>query len=275
MRRHNATSLPLWKWILELIIGAILFSAIYGFGWVLPGIPQPAVKYAAIIIAALFFLALFLLWTRLFEKRWHWDLIGRNVGKHLLGGISIGVAYFIAVTAILFAAGCYSARYASPHWDYILLNLCFYFFVACGEEVIFRGIIFRLIDDRLGIWWALGISALIFGFAHITNPGASIWSSVAIAIEAGVLLGAAYKYANSLWLPIGIHWAWNFTQGNVFGFAVSGGNTEESILSATLSGPDIITGAGFGPEASIIALALGLALSAFFIWRILVARNTE
>ena len=90
-----------------------------------------------------------------------------------------------------------------------------------------------------------------------------------IAIEAGVLLGAAYKYTNSLWFPIGIHWAWNFTQGNVFGVAVSGGDIEESILSATLSGPDIITGGSFGPEASIIALLLGSILSAFFLWKIL------
>lgn len=127
--------------------------------------------------------------------------------------------------------------------------------------------------DRFGLWWALGISALIFGFAHMINPSASIWSSVAIAIEAGVLLGAAYKHTNSLWFPIGIHWAWNFTQGNVFGFAVSGGDIEESILTATLSGPDIITGGSFGLEASIISLILGTLLSAFYLWKILKSQH--
>ena len=71
-----------------------------------------------------------------------------------------------------------------------------------------------------------------------------------------------------LWFPIGIHWAWNFTQGNVSGFAVSGGDTEESILTATLSGPDIITGGSFGPEASIVALTLGTILSAFYLRKI-------
>ena len=119
----------------------------------------------------------------------------------------------------------------------------------------------------------LGISALIFGFAHIINRSASIWSSVAIAIEAGVLLGAAYKYTNSLWFPIGIHWAWNFTQGNVFGFAVSGGDIEESILTGTLSGPDIITGGSFGLEASIISLILGTILSTFYLWKILKSQH--
>ena len=179
----------------------------------------------------------------------------------------------MVLSGILYVTGCYGAQYASPHWSYILVNLSFYFLVACGEEVIFRGIIFRMIDDRFGLWWALGISALIFGFAHIINPSASIWSSVTIAIEAGVLLGAAYKYKNSLWFPIGIHWAWNFTQGNVFGFAVSGGDIEESILTATLSGPDIITGGSFGLEASIISLILGTILSAFYLWKILKSQH--
>ncbi|MCI7497174.1 MAG: CPBP family intramembrane metalloprotease, partial [Prevotella sp.] len=77
----------------------------------------------------------------------------------------------------------------------------------------------------------------------------------------------------SLWFPIGIHWAWNFTQGNVFGFAVSGRDIEESILTATLSGPDIITGGSFGLEASIISLILGTILSAFYLWKILKSQH--
>lgn len=193
--------------------------------------------------------------------------------KNIFCGISIGFLFFVVLSGILYVTGYYSSQYASPHWSDILVNLSFYFLVACGEEVIFRGIIFRMIDDRFGLWWALGISALIFGFAHMINPSASIWSSVAIAIEAGVLLGAAYKYTNSLWFPIGIHWAWNFTQGNVFGFAVSGGDIEESILTGTLSGPDIITGGSFGLEDSIISLILGTILSAFYLWKILKSQH--
>lgn len=103
---------------------------------------------------------------------------------------------------------------------------------------------------------------------HMITPNATIWSSIAIAIEAGLLLGAAFKCAKSLWLPIGIHWAWNFTQGNVFGFSVSGHEKEESILDAVTTGPSYLTGGEFGPEASIIALLLGTMLSAYYIWRI-------
>lgn len=124
-----------------------------------------------------------------------------------------------------------------------------------------------MIDERFGTWWAIGVSALLFGFVHIFQPNASVWSSIAIAIEAGVLLGAAFKFSGSLWLPIGIHWAWNFTQGNVFGFSVSGTGKGESILNSMVNGPDLVTGGDFGPEASVVAVALGTLLSAIFIWQ--------
>jgi len=102
---------------------------------------------------------------------------------------------------------------------------------------------------------------------HIAQPGATWWSSLAIAIEAGLLLGAAYKLAGNLWLPIGIHWAWNFVQGNIFGFEVSGSDAGEALLQATVEGPEIFTGGAFGAEASVIAVIVGMAMSIWFIIR--------
>lgn len=275
MSTENIKRLPLWKWLLELIPGAVILTIIYIFSQGLEGIPQPLAKDAALIAAGFLLLVLFMLWTRWFEKQWRWDLLTREPDKNILCGLATGFANFVMITGILYISGCYHAMYASPQWSQIFTNLCVFFLVACGEEAIFRGIIFRMIDERWGLWWALGISALIFGFAHIFNSNATIWSSVAIAVEAGVLLGAAYKYADSLWLPIGFHWAWNFTQGNVFGFAVSGGEGGESILLAETKGPDIITGGAFGPEASIIALILGILISAWFLWKILTRRDSR
>ena len=96
---------------------------------------------------------------------------------------------------------------------------------------------------------------------HYWNPGASLWSSCAIAIEAGLLLGAAYKHFGTLWLPIGIHWAWNYVQGNVLGFAVSGVQTSDKVFSPIITGPDWITGGAFGAEASVPAVGIGLLLT--------------
>ena len=136
--------------------------------------------------------------------------------------------------------------------------------VGVGEEVLFRGIVFRMIDDRWGTVVALVVSALIFGFVHITNNNATVWSSVAIAVEAGLLLGAAYKWSGTLWVPIGIHWSWNYFQGPVFGFAVSGNGTP-SLITPVIQGSDWLTGGSFGAEASIPAFVLGLTLAIVFL----------
>lgn len=218
------------------------------------------------ITSGLVIIGLFLLWARGFEKGWRLDTSSKP--RKLWSGFTIGVLYFCAVTGVLAAIGSYSACYASPHWGLIVVCLCLNFLVACSEEVIFRGLLFRLIDERFGFWRAIGISSFVFGFAHIFQPDATIWSSIAITVEAGLLLGAAYKYAGTLWFPIGIHWAWNFAQGNVFGLDVSGGGAEESIMNATLTGPDFITGGSFGTEASIITPILGVLLSGIFIYLI-------
>ena len=132
----------------------------------------------------------------------------------------------------------------------------------------FRGVLFRWIDEKWGFAAALIVSSLLFGLVHIANENATLWSSIAIAIEAGLLLGAAYKWAGTLWLPIGIHWAWNFAQGNIFGFAVSGEKAGESLLQARIEGAGWLTGGAFGAEASVVAVAAGLLLSAWFVYRI-------
>ena len=159
--------------------------------------------------------------------------------------------------------------YEIEEYDFNIISLtgCFIFYlvIAVGEEIVFRGIIFRMIAERWNVAMALVVSSLLFGAMHIINPDASVWSSIAIAIEAGLLLGAAYSFSGNLWLPIGIHWAWNFMEGNIFGFYVSGQPENYRLLTPSISGPDILTGGDFGPEASIIAVVFGIVLSARFI----------
>ena len=268
----HVKSMPIWKWTIELVLGILIFFIIDGVAQTAFLIESQWLKSVAFIISGIAIIGLFQLWTRAFEKEWRMDTIS-GLWK-LFGGITVGALFFCAVTGILAAIGAYSASYAHPHWGMIMILLCFYFLVACAEEVMFRGLLFRLIDERFGFWWAIGISSLLFGFTHIVNPGATVWSSIAIAVEAGVFFGAAYKYAGTLWLPIGMHWAWNFTQGDVFGFEVSGTGATESIMNATLTGPDIVTGGDFGPEASIITAILGIILSGLFIY-LVHSRNTR
>lgn len=271
MTQNNST--PIWKWIIEFALGVPAFLAIYVFLQNATQVASTTASMVMLLFSAAALIGLFLLWTRLFEKEWRTDLLTKSPARNITVGMAVGVLYFVVISAVLASFGCYNASYAHPAWHIILLNFLFYLLIACGEEVIFRGIIFRMIDERFGFWWALVVSALIFGFIHLITPNASIWSAIAIVIEAGVLLGAAFKYSGGLWLPIGIHWAWNFTQGNVFGFSVSGHDKEESILNSLISGPDILTGGEYGPEASIFSVVIGCLLSAYFVWKYLKKRT--
>ena len=134
-----------------------------------------------------------------------------------------------------------------------------------AEELVFRGVLFRLLEDSFGTTVALVLSAAVFGLLHGANPGATLVSTVAIAVEAGVLLAAAYAWSRSLWLVMGLHFAWNFTEGGIFGAAVSGG-AMKGVLNFPLSAqaPALLSGGRFGPEASVVAVGVCFALAAVF-----------
>jgi CAAX protease family protein len=127
--------------------------------------------------------------------------------------------------------------------------------VAVCEELLFRGILFRIMEERLGTVISLLVSMVLFGATHLVNPNATLWGALSISLTGGIMLASAYVVTRSLWLPIGLHFAWNFSQGGIFGVAVSGSDTaSEGLLSTALSGPSLLTGGTFGPEASLLAL---------------------
>jgi uncharacterized protein len=134
------------------------------------------------------------------------------------------------------------------------------------EEMFFRGILFRWFEEFAGTWAALFLTSALFGVAHIYNPNATWFSSFAIAVEAGVLLGGVYMLTRSLWMPIGLHAAWNFTQGFIFDVPVSGVDSQ-GMVEARLSGPEMLSGGEFGLEASLLALLVATAAGVWFVLR--------
>ena len=133
------------------------------------------------------------------------------------------------------------------------------------EEVIFRGILFRFLEQFGGSWFALAVSSLLFGFAHAGNDNATLFSSFAIAIEAGLLLGGAYMVTRNLWFAVGLHFGWNVVQGYIWDVAVSG-NDVDGLVEARMSGPELVSGGAFGLEASVIALTLATLFGVYFVW---------
>lgn len=258
-------NMPYWKWALLLAASLVLAVLLYGIGSLVSLVPQEWLRWPLYIVTCVLMVWLYSLVVRWFEKEPAHDLPLGKLPAHLGSGFALGLCYFILVVCIMMAAGCYRITGFGKDLRGILEFFFMFTVVAVGEEILFRGVLFRWIDEQFGFAAALVVSAFVFGLVHISNPGGSWWSSIAIAIEAGLLLGAAYKYSGTLWLPIGIHWAWNFSQGNIFGFEVSGGDAGASLFIPSIQGPAIVTGGEFGAEASIIAVVLGAALATWFI----------
>lgn len=131
------------------------------------------------------------------------------------------------------------------------------------EELLFRGALFRIVEEWLGSWASVVISSVVFGFVHLMNPAATLTGAIFISIEAGLLLAAAFMLTRRLWLGIGFHISWNYTQSAVFGGVVSGGVAEPGLFKTVITGSDLITGGSFGLEASLIPCILATATGAF------------
>ncbi|MCK5130813.1 MAG: CPBP family intramembrane metalloprotease [Candidatus Sabulitectum sp.] len=132
------------------------------------------------------------------------------------------------------------------------------------EELITRGIIFRLVEKWAGSLIALLVVAVEGGLTHATNPNATLWSSVAVGLEFGILMTLVYMATRNLWVISALHFAWNFTMGGIFDIAVSGTDTR-SLFKAAFEGPAWLTGGAFGMEAGTPAIVITIVSSVILI----------
>jgi len=175
--------------------------------------------------------------------------------KHLGLGLGAGLVVFSAAVAVAALLGVYRVTGEGDASGLLAALIGPALFAAISEELVFRGILFRWLEEWGGSWVALLLTSGFFGASHLMNPHASPIAAIGIAFEAGVMLGAAYMLTRSLWLPMGLHAAWNFAQGEIYDIPVSG-TPVHGFLNARLSGPPLLTGDGFGLEASVIAIAI-------------------
>jgi len=175
-------------------------------------------------------------------------------------GSILGFGLFGFVIAVLWLTGFYRVTGISFVWLALIGSLAGALVSAFVQELIFRAILFRITEAWLGTSWALVISAFLFGLIHLSSKGATIFSALAIALQAGILLGVAYALTHRLWFALGIHAAWDFANDGIFGVGVAGqsGQVIKGLLQAHLQGPVLITGGTLGVEASLIALVIVL-----------------
>ena len=214
---------------------------------------------------ALLGLGIYTALVRRLEGRRVAELAPRAAVGGLARGALVGSVMFGAVLAVLAVNGSYRMTGTGPVSS-VVTALALAVSAGVVEELTFRGVLFRLVETRLGTWGALAVSAVLFGAVHLANPHATVWSAIAIALEAGVMLGAAYAATRTLWVPIGLHTAWNLVQ-SVSGAPVSGtGGDAPSLITASFPGSSVLTGGAFGPEAGLPALVVGCAAAAVFLF---------
>ncbi|MFJ6074228.1 lysostaphin resistance A-like protein [Streptomyces sp. NPDC093065] len=199
------------------------------------------------------------------ERRQALDVALEGAGTKFGWGTLIGVGMFSAVIVNLFTSGHYEVNGLGSVQGAIGL-VGFMAGAAATEEVVYRGVLFRIIEEHIGTYLALALTGLVFGLSHLLNEDATLWGAVAIAIEAGFMLAAAYAATRNLWLTIGVHFGWNFAAGGVFSTVVSGNGSSEGLLDATMSGPKLLTGGDFGPEGSVYSVGFGALLTLVFLW---------
>jgi membrane protease YdiL (CAAX protease family) len=260
-----------WK---EVGLGLLNLLAVVAVVVATQPLLQKYLRAAGAAVLAMLCLATYLAASKWIERRTPTELaIGHALPEVAIGMLS-GLGLFCLVMGILWLAGAYHPEGWSAH---TLLARGFLFALLAGivEEILFRGLLFRLFSKVLGTWGALLLTSALFGLAHAANHGATVSSSLAIALEAGILLGTAYAATTRLWLPIGLHVGWNFTEGSLFGMTLSGNNMAAGLVRGSLSGPRILTGGEFGPEASIVAVIVCLAAALYLVRRIVKLRLAE
>lgn len=227
---------------------------------------DPSKSVQHIMALAIAGLAVYMGYARFVEQRTVSELALPGMGRELGMGMLIGAGLYTACVLILMVLGIYRIEGFNPV-GFMVPAIAMALSSGVFEELLFRGVLLRSVEAWFGTWAALVVSALVFGLLHLLNPEGTMEGALFIAVEAGILLGAAYMLTRRLWMSMGFHFAWNYTQSGIFSGIVSGNDAEQGLIKAAINGPDLLTGGSFGIESSIPALVLCTATGLFLAYR--------
>lgn len=216
---------------------------------------QPLKSVGHIMALGVAGFAVYIGYTHFVEQRAVSELALPGMGRELGIGLLVGAGLYTACELFLMALGIYRVEGLNP-LRFMIPAIAMALSSGIYEELLFRGVLFGAVEKWLGSWAALVVSSLVFGLTHLMNPQGTLEGALFIAVEAGILLAAAYMLTRRLWLSMGFHVAWNYTQSAIFSSVVSGNGAEQGLIRSTIKGPDLLTGGSFGVESSVLALVL-------------------
>jgi len=260
--KHKIINFPLTKIILGLLLcitAFILAQQLVGKILDVTTIDKNYRNLIKGIIASSFVILIYIYFYKKYEKREIREFSSKGFLKNSILGVLIGTVLQGLTILVIWFEGDFRIISVNP-FSSIITPFAVAFSVAIFEETLLRGIIFRIFEEKLGSYISLLISAIIFGAVHLLNPDSSVISSICMGIV-GFMFGASYIYNRSLWLPIAIHFSWNFVQSGIFGAITSGNEKTSSLFSTKISGTELITGGAFGPEGTIQATIFWLLVS--------------
>ncbi len=252
----------------RILIGAFFLGVVYLLSSALlrpvTGLLVPDAVFSRALRALLVSVILLFAYGSLFrhyEKRRVTELLLKKLPKEGLSGAAGGFFLISVSAAVLSLTGSYRVLTAEFNIVNMLAGFAVILGMATAEEIIFRGVLYRIGEEWLGRIPALGFSAVLFGLAHISNDGANILSLLS-AVSGSVMLCLAYSVTKRLWLPLFLHAGWNFAQ-MFYGINISGMN-EFAIyapIKSSLSGPEWLGGGIFGIESSVPAIVSVILVS--------------
>ena len=224
-----------------------------------------------------FTLVLYLAAVKWIERRRAEELALAGAGRELGTGALAGLALFSLLMTILWLTGAYRPQgWGGANALGVAVMAVFWLGVAVEEEILWRGLLYRLCAKVFGTWGAVLLSAGLFSAKHMLDSPDVTFPAFVGVLVGGVFFAAAYAATGRLWLPIGLHCGWNFAEGTLFGTDVSGTTgLGPTLFTGKLTGPPLWTGGQFGPEASIAAWTILITSTAYLSWRTTASKRVE
>jgi uncharacterized protein len=268
---------PMWLRFLQfpltriILLGGVIFYLMAVNNGFLEQFKGDPVRSLAVTIGmGLLAIAIYVGYGKFIERREVSELSLPGMGREWAIGALIGAGLFSACVLILFVLGIYRVEGLNP-WSFLIPGVAMALSAGVFEELVFRGVLFRSVEDLFGSWISVAVSSFVFGAVHLFNPEATLAGAIYVGIEAGLLLAAAYLVTRRLWISIGAHMAWNYSESAIFSSVVSGSINDPGLIRSSIEGPDLLTGGSFGLELSVFALLL--CTSAGLIMMIIAARR--
>lgn len=266
LQKQNGRKLSAWSsfwrfpivWMLVGAIGIVLIDTLFRQ---LTERVDGVISLALTLVMGLLAILVYKLTLTYLARRSTPEIARQRAGIEALLGVLTGTIFIAGSVFIIMALGGYSFQWASSAsvGSVLTSSIGAALGAAIVEELIFRGLVFQAIDRFGGKPLALAVTSLFFGIAHLGNTGATLWSSFAIALEAGVLLGAAFLWRRNLWFAMGLHFSWNAIE-ELLGIPVSG-HSSAGLFTVEVNGAALLTGGDFGLEGSIVPVVVSLLIS--------------